>query len=242
MVATINMLTRNQTIAYVQQRAASFGLDPAAVLAVANQEGLNRAPDSGQPLKWWLPKEFNWSFGPPSWYGNGAGHDILARFNGNADAAAAWSWTTDGIDYWLQQVAQSARGLTGMAAINAIVTGFERPAAQNVPGEVARAGQQYASFQTPVGGATGASGVQVQIPENSGQTAPAPAQSGNEASGQVSPTAGAGLLPLGQIGPLQVGVPSGLLLGLLAVVLLVVGAIAMNPQKTAQVATTAVAV
>lgn len=141
------VLDKNGVVAYVQQHAADFGLDPAAVLAVAHQEGLNTDPGS----HWTVPGESNISFGPPSWFGNGAGADILKQQGANA---AAWSWTPPGIDYWLSQVSQVAKGLSGTQAIAAIVNGFERPRADLAPGEVQNAQQQYATYQQPVTGAT----------------------------------------------------------------------------------------
>jgi hypothetical protein len=134
------MLDRQGVINYVHQRAADYGLDPAAVLAVANQEGLNTAPGS----HWQLGGESNISFGPPSWYGNGAGSAILQQHGPNA---AAWSWTPPGIEYWLGQVAQAAKGLTGNQAISAIVNNFERPREDLAAGEIKKAQQAYANFQ-----------------------------------------------------------------------------------------------
>lgn len=132
-------LDKNGVIAYVQQKARDFGLDPAAVLAVANQEGLNTDPGS----HWQLPGEKNISFGPPSWYGNGAGADIIAK---HGDDAARWSWTPEGIDYWLGQVQGAARGLVGDDAVEAIVNKFERPREDLAAGEIAKAKQAYNQF------------------------------------------------------------------------------------------------
>jgi len=132
-------LDKNGVVAYVQQKARDFGLDPAAVLAVANQEGLNTDPGSN----WTLPGEKNISFGPPSWYGNGAGADIIAK---HGDDAARWSWTPEGIDYWLSQVQSAAKGLTGDEAVAAIVNKFERPREDLAAGEIAKAKQAYNQF------------------------------------------------------------------------------------------------
>jgi murein DD-endopeptidase MepM/ murein hydrolase activator NlpD len=144
-------LDRNGVVTYVKQKAREYGLDPAAVLAVANQEGLNTDPGT----HWQLPGERNISFGPPSWYGNGAGADILAQ---HGDDAARWSWTPEGVDYWLSQVAKAKGtvGATGSDAINAIVTNFERPREDLVAGEIGKAQQQYANFVGDVQGAVGA--------------------------------------------------------------------------------------
>jgi murein DD-endopeptidase MepM/ murein hydrolase activator NlpD len=132
-------LDKNGVIAYVQQKARDFGLDPAAVLAVANQEGLNTDPGS----HWQLPGEKNISFGPPSWYGNGAGADIIAK---HGDDAARWSWTPEGIDYWLGQVQTAAQGLSGPDAVAAIVNKFERPREDLAAGEIEKAKAAYNQF------------------------------------------------------------------------------------------------
>jgi hypothetical protein len=153
MVATSGMLDKQGVIAYVGQNAARFGLDPAAVLSVANHEGLNTAPGSS----WTLKGEGNISFGPPSWYGGtpsnpAAGTPILAMQGSNAPA---WSWTPAGLDYWLQQVAKSASGLSGRAAISAIVNGFERPREDLAAGEINNASADYTSFQQQIANAVG---------------------------------------------------------------------------------------
>lgn len=160
MVVTSGMLDKQGVIAYVGQNASRFGLDPAAVLSVANHEGLNRGPGSGYPLQWTLPGEGNISFGPPSWYGGtpgnpAAGTPILAAHGSNAPA---WSWTPEGLDYWLQKVSGVASGLTGTAAIRAIVTGFENPRADLVAGEVQNASNDYQSFVSQIQGAIGSVG------------------------------------------------------------------------------------
>lgn len=233
MVATTNILTRNQVIAYVGANAGRFNVDPAALLAVANHEGLNTAPAS----KWWLPKESNWSFGPPSWYGNGAGNAILNMFGGNADEAAAWSWSPEGLDYWMSKVSKVASGLTGTSAIAAIVNNFECPLESRAAGEISNASSDYAMFQQAIG--------TVQVPSLPAQTpaqTPARAQPSTSTQTQSSAPPTGSLLNAGQVGPFKLGVPSGLLLGLLALALLVVGAIIMaGPDRIGKVATTVVA-
>lgn len=135
--APSGMLNKQGVIQYVRQNASRFGVDGGAMLAVAGQEGLNTEPGS----YWQLPGERYRSFGPPSWYGGGAGAAILAA---HGEDASRWSWSAEGLDYWIQQVANSgARGLTGASAIRAIVVGFERPRADLVEGEIARAIRNY---------------------------------------------------------------------------------------------------
>jgi hypothetical protein len=106
------------TIPNLGPMARRYGLDPMAVLAVAAQEGLGGGVgDNGT------------SFGPWQMHIGGA----LPNWVGAKGAAFAqkWAWSPAGIDYALRQMAQVARGLTGNAAIQAIVTRFERPANPN---------------------------------------------------------------------------------------------------------------
>lgn len=184
-------LDRNGVIAYVGQNAAAFGLDPAAVLSVANQEGLNAAPGS----TWNLTGEGGFNFGPPSWYTGtpsqpGAGRAIVNTHGSNAPT---WAWTPEGINYWLSQVAQSASGLTGGAAISAIVHGFERPRESLAQGEITNASNVYTSFQQMIQG--------IGIGSGTTDTTPAPIQTGvNGETGVqgttgVQPTATAGSNP-----------------------------------------------
>lgn len=101
-----------QTTSYITQRAQQYGLDPAAVLAVASQEGLGGGiGDSGT------------SFGPWQLHQGGA-------LPASIDLASAhqWAWSPEGIDYALRKMASVAKGLRGQAAIDAIVRRFERPA------------------------------------------------------------------------------------------------------------------
>ena len=243
MVATTGMLTKEQVIQYVGQKAPQMGLDPAAVLAVAQKEGLNTQPGS----KWWLPKESNWSFGPPSWYGNGAGNAILTMFGGNADAAAQWSWTPAGIDYWLTKIkASGASGLTGMAAISQIVNGFERPREDLAAGEITAAWALYPAFaqQVNVGGVVenpstvGDSGAAIVTGPTTGQigggvtdTTPGPATIGGTV--QVQPGM-AGQIQLGLLGAFQGFVGkfgSGLILLLASLFAILIGAIIWNGEK-----------
>lgn len=101
---------------YILQNASRYGIDPRAALSVARAEGLGGgAGDQGT------------SFGPFQLHVGGA----LPSGRGRS-----WAESKAGIDYALRQMG-SAKGLTGRAAINAIVRNFERPA--DPTGEVARA-------------------------------------------------------------------------------------------------------
>jgi hypothetical protein len=147
------MLTKDQVVAYIGQNAPLAGVDPAAMLSVANFEGLKQAPGNF----WTLPGEGNISFGPPSWYGGtpgnpAAGTPILQQQGENAPG---WAWTPAGLDYWIQSIAKVARGLTGTAAIGAIVRGFENPRADLVQGEITNAQGVYQSFVNQIAGGTG---------------------------------------------------------------------------------------
>jgi hypothetical protein len=93
---------------YIAKRARQLGLDPAAVLAVAAQEGLGGGVgDQGS------------SYGPFQLHRGGAlpaGRD------------RAWAESPAGIDYALSRIAGVARGQRGQQAISSIVSRFERPA------------------------------------------------------------------------------------------------------------------
>lgn len=131
------MLDKQGVIAYIRANAPLHGVDGGAMLAVAGEEGLNTRPGS----YWQLPHEAYVSFGPPSWYGGGAGGPILAA---HGQDASRWSWSPAGLDYWIQAVVNAgASGLRGAAAIGAIVRNFERPREDLVAGEIARATRNY---------------------------------------------------------------------------------------------------
>jgi hypothetical protein len=213
------MLDKAGVIAYVGAHAGQYGLDPAAVLAVADGEGLKTAPGS----TWVVPGEPLPSFGPPSWYGGGAGAKILSMFGGDTRTAAAWAWSPPGLDYWLQSVKDAGAGnLAGANAIDAIVRNFERPAAQYVQGNITNAIGIYGQFQTWIADAL--QGIPIPIPVP-GQPAPGPAPSPGNPVVPAPPTGSTQDVRLGTIGPFKVGIPSGLVLGLLGLSLLVIGVI-----------------
>lgn len=133
MAASTGQFTQSELIAYVQQQAASYGLDPAAVLAVANEEGLGGG--YGDPTDPNNPIATATSFGPwqlhiggalPSWVGA-----LGPQF------AQQWAWSSEGVNYALQQMAGVAKGQTGQTAVTSIVTDFERP--KNVLAEIENA-------------------------------------------------------------------------------------------------------
>jgi len=117
---------------YVEQVAPKYGLDPAAVLAVAHQEGLGGGiGDSGT------------SFGPFQLHAGGAlpQEEYQGAYSPETQH---WSWSPEGVDYALAQMQAHASGLSGAAAIEAIVTQFERPA--NPTKEIQGAEQAYPQF------------------------------------------------------------------------------------------------
>lgn len=115
---------------YIRTQAIKRGLDPAAVLAVASQEGLSGGVgDNGH------------AFGP--FQENDAG-GVLTNRPGNHRAFAE---SRAGIDFALDSMVPHARGLKGQQAIDAIVRQFERPA--NPDKEVAGAVGAYKQFGEP---------------------------------------------------------------------------------------------
>lgn len=106
--------------AYIRRQAKRMGLDPRAVVAVAMGEGglRNRKNDIGD-------KAGGGSYGPFQLYAQGA---LPAKYRGNSNLADTWAWSPEGINYALRQMSGVAKGLSGEAAIRAIITKFERPA------------------------------------------------------------------------------------------------------------------
>lgn len=113
------------TSADIAARARALGLDAAAVLSVAQQEGLGGGiGDSGH------------AFGP--FQLNDAGGVITGKFPGQSQQQLQdWAWSPQGVDYALGGINKVAHGLAGPDAVRAIVSQFERPA--DIPGEIARA-------------------------------------------------------------------------------------------------------
>jgi hypothetical protein len=113
-------------VALIVQRARRYGVDPRAALAVASVEGGLHAGGVG---------DSGTSYGPFQLHVGGA----LPRGRG-----AGWANSPAGIDYALRQMARTARGLRGRAAIAAIVRNFERPA--DIPGEITKASGRLGQF------------------------------------------------------------------------------------------------
>lgn len=116
-LANLVGLSAAQKKSYIAAQARALGLDPRAVLGVATAEGgfSGAVGDGGH------------AYGP--FQLNNAGGVITGKFPGqNSAAAQAFANSQAGIDFALKSMAKVAGGLRGMAAINAIVSGFERPA------------------------------------------------------------------------------------------------------------------
>lgn len=108
---------------YVTMNAGKYGLDAAAVLATGYAEtGLTGAAGdyTGKPGD---KNRRPTSFGPWQLHEHG---QLPARFNGNVKAADAWANSPAGLDYAMSHMGV-AKGMTGTAAVNALITGFEKP-------------------------------------------------------------------------------------------------------------------
>jgi hypothetical protein len=100
----------------LEQQAAKYRLDARAEVAVAAQEGLSGGiGDAGT------------SFGP--WQLHEGGAYPASAPHGSPEAANKWAWSPAGVEYAESRMESVAGGKHGDAAIEAIVTGFERPAA-----------------------------------------------------------------------------------------------------------------
>lgn len=148
----------------IVQTARRYGVDPAAVLAVAGGEGglVNRPNDIGD-------QGGGGSYGPFQLYAQG---ELPSRFRGNPRAADAWAWSPQGVDYAIGRMAQSgARGLHGPQAVKTIISRFERPA--NIPASIANALRRL--------GATGA------MPSGMGQAGMRPPVQPKQGGGGLDP-------------------------------------------------------
>lgn len=116
---------RQDWINLIRALAPQYGVDPQAALAVSSVEGLSGGVgDQGT------------SFGPFQLHEGGA----LPRGRGRQ-----WAESGAGIRYALEQMSKVARGKRGRKAVEAIVSGFERPA--DPTSEVRNATNALASFR-----------------------------------------------------------------------------------------------
>lgn len=114
---------------YISSRSQQLGLDPNVALAVAPHEGgfAGAIGDQGT------------SFGPFQLHRGGA-------LPASVTNPQAWANSQAGVDYALGQIASTLRGRRGETGVEAVVREFERPAAQYVGGEVAKALATYRSL------------------------------------------------------------------------------------------------
>lgn len=131
---------RNPVDLLVGELAKFPSIDRNAALAVSRQEGLSGGiGDNGT------------SFGPFQLHVGGAlPASVWAR---GGDYAHRWAWSPAGIDYALSHIQRVAGGKRGAAAVNAIVSQFERPA--DPAGEIQRALAAYGG-PAPAGAAAAA--------------------------------------------------------------------------------------
>lgn len=172
------------------QKARKYGLDPAAVLAVAMGEG---------GLRWGAVGDNGTSFGPFQLHVGGAlpkGKD------------ARWANSPAGLDYAIRTMSKTAKGLKGEAAVNAIIRDFERPADPDT--SVSRAVARLGSLKA-VGGRVATSplampaGLPPQAPSRSLTGVPA------QAMGTLNDIfAKVGLAPLDIVGDLPLPQPAAL--------------------------------
>lgn len=238
---------------YVRSVAPSYGVDPAAALAMAQHEGMVGGHGN--------PGDGNTSFGPWQLHIGGALPSNIGALG--PVAAQQWAWSTDGVNYALQSMANDrfspAKGLFGQAA-TAAIAGWER--STDIPGQAWAAWQSYTGwlgtnipialdnfFNVVTPGGTrqqqgGDGNPIVTLPTVTDPTSNATANTSTTTEVNTTTHATGGGAPsqdlrLGAIGPLQIGMPSGLMLGLFGLSLLLIGAIlfGFNVQNrvTAQV-------
>lgn len=107
-------LSQAEVEALIRRRAPQLKLDPDAVLAVGKTEGWSGGQGDGGR-----------SFGPWQLYEEGR---LPQQFAGKPQEAHNWAWSQPGVEYALNGMDDYAAGLTGDAAIEALVRKFEIPA------------------------------------------------------------------------------------------------------------------
>jgi hypothetical protein len=190
------------------------------------------------------PGDGNTSFGPWQLHSGGALPSNIGALG--PVAAQQWAWSTDGINYALADMARKMNAgagpnLTGRAAVDAMSRFFE--ISNDIPGQAQRAWDTYTGWlgtNIPitldgffnVQQANGqrsqvAGGADVQDGQGNA-IVPVPPTALNKPT-TTSPATGGAATPqdvrLGTVGPFNVGIPSGLVLGLLGLSLLLIGAL-----------------
>lgn len=160
-------MAQRLTPAQIAAMARARGLDPAAVMSVAQQEGLGGGIGDG-----------GHAFGP--FQLNDAGGVITGKFPGQSQQQTQdWAWSGPGVSYALGGIQKVASGLQGPAAVRAIVSRFERPA--DIPGEISRAlGQPMGQAQAQV-----PANPQVQAPMTAAPSGPRPLPAAVRAALQI---------------------------------------------------------
>lgn len=121
--------------------ASAMGLDPEAVLAVAKMEGLGGGIGDG-----------GHAFGP--FQVNDAGGVITNKFPGwSQEQIQQWAWSKEGVNFALGGMAGVAKGLTGQAAVEAIVRQYERPKdpSKEIAGALSALGISTSTAGSPFG-------------------------------------------------------------------------------------------
>lgn len=134
------IIVPGDAVADIISASRKYHVDPWVALAIAHGEGgfnYGEVGDNGT------------SFGPFQLHEGGA---LPAGRN------AAWANSPAGIDYAVRGIASVLGGSSGTAAIAAGVTNFERPAAENLAGEIASDTSWYSSETGKSGGRPPASG------------------------------------------------------------------------------------
>jgi hypothetical protein len=188
----MGILTGQALKNYIVRWAKKNGLDPKAVIAVAQSEGgfYGAVGDHGT------------SFGPFQLHQGGA----LPKGMGGAQARA-WAQSTEGINYALRGIAGVAAGKTGYAAVSAIVSDFEHPAdpgaeiqrAMGYYGGPIPSGQagSFSSGGQSAGGGGGASAVAAPVGEQ------AMGLSMESSQGSIPSIMAPGTVPAASAGPQQ---------------------------------------
>ena len=221
----MTQLTPKDLPGYVRSVAGNYGLDPAAVLAMAQHEGISGNPGDN-----------NSSFGPWQLHIGGALPSNIGQLG--PASAQQWAWSTDGINYALGAMSKGgAKNTTGFSAVSAIAE-WERSA--DIPGQAARAWASYGgwlsgipialnNFFTVITGGkqqkVGGDGTTEPTDGEGNRIVPVPATAGDTTQILSTPTGGTQDVRLGKVGPFDIGIPSGLVLGLMGMSLLLIGAI-----------------
>jgi hypothetical protein len=113
-------LKGGSALAAIAQACADYGVDARACIAVILHEGANGGMGDGGA-----------AYGPTQVHATDGRLEAFKGKGKNNAVVNAWAWSKNGIEYQVRSMASGnppARGLSGHAAVAAIVTGYERPA------------------------------------------------------------------------------------------------------------------